>query len=371
MDQITDICREIIDESDVYIDVHKAIRRMAPAPKSRAQHGHVTGHPDTPVAHEPEEYLIDLSEGVPIAKKSGTEVRSESPATGFGTSPKTTFLKRSDSADGHHVAVRGNITDMREHLKHLGPSNLASKPKTTRYNSVKIKTAPSRSVSSRQDSYAPQESPIIEVPYSDEIAGGEGAGLLKSAGQDAKDGVHALQQGYGSIPKSPLKNMSQFTDGPKDTKDTIVIDNRPKSGSSERLIVTRQESQGSMKSSDTLASLRSGTFDSPAIKKGVARSGSITENIIESGGFSKVVLETTSSEDLESRAGSSRTGSKDGKKTSSFLNLLDGTGGSENGDEEGDGPKSEEVKKKRRRTRKKKSAKNGSEEGSAAGGSTA
>lgn len=347
---------------------------MAPAPKSRAQHGHITGHPETPTVHEPEDYLIDLSEGVPIAKKPTNEVRSESPAAVFGTSPKTTFLKRGNSGDGHNIAVRGNINDMREHLKHLGPSNLASKPKTTRYNSVKIKTTPSRSVSSRQDSYAPQESPIIEVPYSDEIQGGEGEGLLRSGGQEAKDGVQALQQGYGSIPRSsPLKTMEQQTDGARDN--SITIENRPKSGNSsdrpktgksERMIVTRQDSQASGKSSDTLASLQEGGF--PAIKKGVARSGSITENIIESGGFRKVVLETTSSEDLEKKAGV-----KNGKKTSSFLNLLDDQSGSqedenEEGEGEGQGPKSEEVKKKRRRTRKKKS-KSAGEEGSAAGGS--
>ncbi|KAI6244498.1 hypothetical protein HI914_07372 [Erysiphe necator] len=35
------IGEEIIDESDVYIDVHKAIRRLAPAPKARARKRHV------------------------------------------------------------------------------------------------------------------------------------------------------------------------------------------------------------------------------------------------------------------------------------------------------------------------------------------
>ncbi|KFY63141.1 hypothetical protein V497_02107, partial [Pseudogymnoascus sp. VKM F-4516 (FW-969)] len=64
----------------------------------------------------------------------------QSPAV-FSTSPKATFMIRRSSAaaDGGSVTVRGNATDMREHLKHLGPSNVASRPKTTRYNTVKIK----------------------------------------------------------------------------------------------------------------------------------------------------------------------------------------------------------------------------------------
>lgn len=342
------IGEEIIDESDVYIDVHKAIRRMAPAPKARAQ-GHLAGHPGTALVHEPEEYLIDLTEGAPIAKKTTNgDARSESPATVFGTSPKTTFMKRGDSSGDKNVAVRGNLNDMREHLKHLGPSNLASRPKTTRYNTVKIKTA-SGSSASRQDSITNHESPIIELPYEDDVHGGEGEGLLSSGGRDAKDGVQALQQGYGSIPRSQSSKLREN----QHNGASLVVDKAHESISPERRPTSRHDSQNSNKSSDTLGSLHSGGYSSGHRKKGVARSGSITENIIEADGVRKVVLETNSSSEND------QDDPKSGKKTSpGFLTMLDGQSESH---EDRDAPRSEEVKKKRRRTRKKKGAKSGEE----------
>jgi metal transporter CNNM len=336
---------------------------MAPAPKARAAgHGHITGHPDSTLVHEPEEYLIDLTEGAPVARKATNATNGDTSVAVFGTSPKTTFMRRSeDAADPGLVAVRGNINDMREHLKHLGPSNLASRPKTTRYNTVKIKTTPSRSAS-RQDSLTYHESPIVEVPSSDELCGGEGEGLLRSGGRDAKDGVQALQQGYGSIPRSqisPLRNESQ-TDGTRGL--SFNVDKSRNSKSPERRLLDRHDSQDSNKSSDTLASLHSGGYSSSHRKKGVARSGSITENIIEAGGVRKVVLETNSSSEGD------RDEVRDTKKSSpKFPSMLGGQSGQSESHENGDEPKSEEVKKKRRRTRKKKTAKTGGEESSAAG----
>jgi metal transporter CNNM len=224
---------------------------------------------------------------------------------------------------------------------------------------VKIKTTPNRSASG-QELLAFQGSPIIEVPYEDNIHGGEGEGLLRSGGSDAKDGVQALQQGYGSISRSlagPPKTVSQ-TDSYSGMP--LVVDGTSKSKSPERGALSRHSSQDSGRSSDTLGSLHSGSYGAQR-KKGVARSGSITENIIEAGGVRKVVLETNSSSDGD------RDEVRNGKTTSStFLPVTEGQSGSQG---DGDAPKSEEVKKKRRRTRKKKSAKSGGEETSAAGGS--
>ncbi len=186
---------------------------MAPAPKARAQRGSIA---ENPIVHMPENQLIDLTEGQePTVKKiiNGDD-RAEIPATNLGTSPKTTFLRRSSSGmDGNPIPVRGNMNDMREHLKHLGPSNLASRPKSTRYNTVKIKSAlPGRS-ESRTDSSIVHE-PVAEEPYRDNpepaAQGGEGEGLLKSAGREASDGIIALHQGYGSFgPNSPSKLSKQ------------------------------------------------------------------------------------------------------------------------------------------------------------------
>lgn len=360
--------REIIDESDVYIDVHKAIRRMAPAPKARAQNGNVVGNQENTTRRAPEDYLIDLSEGgVPMTKSLSLTngERTSSPAL-FGTSPKTTFLRRSSSgADGNTITVRGNVNDMKEHLKHLGPSNLASRPKTTRYNTVKIKAGhPSSRTDSRTDS-APPHSSIIEEPYHDEpgLQGGEGEGLLRSAGRDAKDGVQAVQQGYGSFgPNSPKSSVNsakkdEYTDGVAGGL-SVSVDRINNPETPERPL-SRQESNDSERSSDTLGALP-GT--SPTRKKrGAARSGSITENIIEAGGFRKVVLETTSSssDDREEK-------SKENQKAKPQGTGFDGQADHHDDSEQQAAVKGEEVKKKRRRNRKKKSAKNAGEEGSGA-----
>ena len=53
--------REIIDESDVFIDVPKAIRRNMPAPQFRVPKGVIVTDPSTNMA-DGQEDLIDISE---------------------------------------------------------------------------------------------------------------------------------------------------------------------------------------------------------------------------------------------------------------------------------------------------------------------
>ncbi|KAH8684474.1 hypothetical protein BGZ60DRAFT_466903 [Tricladium varicosporioides] len=365
------IGEEIIDESDVFIDVHKAIRRIQPAPKARIQRGHIVGNVENTTLNAPDDHLIDLSEGPGAAMSKQITNGDHHSAHIFGTSPKASFLRRNSAgAEGKSIAVRGNVNDMREHLKHLGPSNLASRPKTTRYNTVKIKAgATNQSTRSepRQDSIGHQGL-IVEEPYRDDPAtqGGEGEGLLRSAGRDAKDGVQALQQTYGSFDRSAssISNMASkmsqiYTDGPSQ-------DLYPSTGkeplSPQRRELSRHNTSHSDQSTDTLGSLHSGQ-NPVRRKRGAARSGSITENIVDSGGIRKVVLEAGSS----SGEGDEVNGKKNEKSPSNLP---------ANGDEsntEGhhsEAPKGEGGKKKRRRTRHKKK-KNNSEEGSHADGSSA
>lgn len=260
---------------------------------------------------------------------------------------------------------------MREHLKHLGPSNLASRPKTTRYNTVKIKSAthPLRS-ESRTDSTAPHEH-IVEEPYRDDPApfGGEGEGLLKSAGKEASDGVQAIQQGYGSFdpatPPSPsklAKSEATNQDGTMDAKPSPTDRSSPSS----QMISFSRNGTAHSESSDTVGSLKSGRSLNKR-KKATTRSGSITENVIEAGGIRKVVLETTSSSsDKEDGQGSNK--GKENISPSGRPRLgsqLDGA--DDHDDATAAETKGEEVKKKRRRTRHKKKGGKNSEEGSSAG----
>lgn len=247
--------------------------------------------------------------------------------------------RTSNNADGvsHStpLSVRGNIGDMREHLKHLGPSNLASRPKNTRYQTVKIKPGNMLSASDAVGENRASEPVLIEEPYTDEPAAleAEGAGLV-SAGKGASDGVEALRQGYGTmdnhspILRSPDKQLISFDD------QLPAEDSVPQAG------VERCNSD------DTLGEMRS-RDSSPARKQRIgARSGSITENVVDVGGVRKVILETTSSSD-------------DAGRSSLVVQNTSSTGSSASGaKEQGEGSKGEGAKKgnKRRRNRKKKSA---------------
>lgn len=338
---------------------------MAPAPKAqRAPKGAIVHDPDGPVINEDTllETQDDLIQYEETQRNKLDQIASKaSTPANFGSSPKTTFLRRSSSAaDGRAttpVPVRGNTMDMREHLKHLGPSNLASRPKSTRYNAVKIKPGHTTMPS---DSNARPPS-VVEEPYRDIPAsgGGEGAGLLRSAGREASDGVQAVQQGYGSMDRT--SNFSKTLEANKaaahETPDSPL-------GQSDRNIsplrpsVRRGPSSNSQRSSDTLGSLRSRS-DSPPRKRGIARSGSITENIVDTGGVRKVVLETTSSSDDIDKDGAHPSGkhSSHNQSSQSLLSTQENDKpktSTHNGDGHG-----EEVKKKRKRRNKKKGAMKG------------
>jgi metal transporter CNNM len=346
---------------------------MAPAPKARVQKGHVIEPPEIPT----EDNLIDLTEESspvkpvkspgPVANGDG---RTNSSAV-LGTSPKTTFMRRTSAGqDGNVVQVRANANDMREHLKHLGPSNLASRPKTTRYQSVKIKPAHVTNRSeSRTDSTLQRDSMIEEAyhEFHDLPAphGGEGEGLLKSAGRDASDGVLALQQGYGSMERSHSRSPSKMSKS-EQTNLEAPVEDPSKFVSGDQIPVSRSSSarlgsHRSDRSSDTLGSLNSQSPPPPR-KRGTARSGSITENIVEAGGVRKVVLETNTSSSSDERDEPNRKENlPPGSSTASLARDHDESGHDGGSTEHKPG----DVKKKRRRTRKKKGGKAG--EGSVAG----
>jgi metal transporter CNNM len=355
--KITNRCREIIDESDVYIDVHKAIRRLAPAPKARVQKGHVVTDPDQPI---PEEHLIDLGDEADVDERNEPRTqrldsfgsRSNAPVV-MGSSPKTTFLMRrsSSAADGtvnSPITVRANAYDMREHLKHLGPSNLASRPKSTRYNAVKIKPG-IRSATTPDALTAPSN---VFEPYKDDPApkGGEGTGLLKSAGKEASDGVQALQQGYGTY--GSLSRSSPPINANGNNESSTVDQNEGATSTSPQRPSARNHDSGES-NSDTIGSLPSSRGSVAPRKRNPARSGSITENIVNSGGVQKVVLETNSSSDAEGPGSHDRPASSGNKASRSSLSLSNAGVNSHEVEHDGEG---EQVKKKapnkRRRKRK-------------------
>ncbi len=288
---------------------------MQPAPRSRVPRGEVVATGSALANNE--ENLIDLDEDQKAQhhalRRTATSdtVKANGTHPELGSSPKKPLhLRRPSSATGNSdQSVPKRLTD-RDHLKHLGPSNLASRPRQTRYNTVKIKPGGGSFVPDAAKPQDPAETPR-SLSISTAPQGGVGAGLLQSAGKDAKDGVQAIQAGYGTInstspdskrPKTPSKGHQSLPEIDHETPEISNLNEdtptnkRPPASSSK----SRPTSQS------TLGSLPSPTSSTRArTKRNVARSGSITENIIDRDGIKKVVLETTSSSD-DSGSGGAR-----------------------------------------------------------------
>lgn len=381
------IGEEIIDESDVFIDIQKAIRRMAPAPRTRIPKGHVVA-PATELADGHEGDLVNINEGQTLAPEEVQRSRtaeskppkySELASSPAPQSPHLT--RRRSSATGSNAgdrkpSKRVNTAEMLEHLKHLGPSNPASRPNPTRWNTVKIKpgvgseAAPRPSQSNGNGRLTPPQQ-TVEAETS--MNGGIGEGLVTSAGKEASDGVQALHTGYGSIhsgsptnerrpmssaSKATQANPSDLMDFPDDKENNDMSTSRRGRPTSPRADQSRSGSRS------TIRSLRkkgaNGSRSPTYTTKAPARSGSITENIIDVNGVRKVVLETTSSSsnEDEDNSGANKNASKNrGNQSVSRQRGMDDAGGESKlrgggEDDTAQTSNSGAAKKKKRRRRK-------------------
>ncbi|KAI1208595.1 DUF21-domain-containing protein [Annulohypoxylon truncatum] len=285
------IGEEIIDESDVYVDVHKAIRRSHPAPKARAMRKEL-------MAKDLENRngtLIDIDEedGHPFKNKRTGSVSSRTETSVLSSSPKmTTFLMRRRSAgqDGQlmhtTIPVKANFEEMRDHFKHLGPSNPASNPKSTRVAAVKIKPAAnSNSGARQQDSIATDAIPDDLIAVVDERSSLLGSRLNA---KDGKDGIQALQQNY-TEPRSTAK--SNTTPEIVTSFDGEASEQKTRGTQTKLSATANDETSPTQGSTSSIESIQDGI----GRRRGHVRSGSITENIVESGGITKVILEASSS----------------------------------------------------------------------------
>jgi metal transporter CNNM len=248
--------------------------------------------------------------------------------------PYSSFLVRRRSSGNRSTMepVRSDDPDFYSHLRHLGPSNAANRPKSTRINTVKIKPGQVPDIPQTIPEYArPASSPApgLDSPStvlaqdSHAPEGGVGEGLLASAGREASDGVHSLAVGYGTMaaPASDRMSWKSGRSGPQEDEPRspfyeanengeIIVDNqyeepsRPQSQSRNGSIPEEQRpgTQRS-KSASTIGSLHSAhsPSNSPLKKRHTARSGSISQNVVDVNGIKKIVLETTSSSDSEDK----------------------------------------------------------------------
>ncbi|KAK8111458.1 uncharacterized protein PG998_007915 [Apiospora kogelbergensis] len=312
------IGEEIIDESDVYVDVHRAIRRTHPAPKARVQRKDLLNK-DAAVK---DGNLIDLEDetGRPLPNQR-TSFGGKTDTAALSSSPKTTLLMRRSSAghDGQNarttVPIKANFEEMRDHFKHLGPSNPASNPRSTKVSAVKIK--PGTGGQTRNGSVATEN--VSENMVANGDGTNERTSLLKPL-ITPKDGVQALQQSYGT--------GTQTKESQKD-----------------------EDSPTTVSGTNSVASLLQ---DRRAFRRGNVRSGSITENVIEAGGIRKVVLEATASGDegeilvVESPSHArSQASSEEEGSAASGAHAKDGSNGEPSRSSGGDGKKKNKRKKKK------------------------
>ncbi|KAI2636778.1 hypothetical protein GGS21DRAFT_513205 [Xylaria nigripes] len=297
------IGEEIIDESDVYVDVHKAIRRAHPGPHVRGQwkdwrvkdmgmkEGALMTIKDGALMEIRDGALIDLAEEE-VDRSEVTPLGQQSQRPSFSgrsvdnhvlAHPKTTtFLLRRSSTDQDErngtIPVRAKIEDMRDHLKNLGPSNPASNPKSTRVSAVKIKPGfgPSLSAERRSESMDVVRGALGEAD--------ERVSLLRPQ-LAAKEAVQALYHRPDETSRSERKGLHS-PDGAGEGSHLLSRE-------------IKQRAKPNMSSDGHPSSASSGEGDSNVRRRGRVRSGSITESIVESGGIRKVVLETNSFSESE------------------------------------------------------------------------
>lgn len=262
---------------------------MAPAPKSRVPKGKIIEEPPTAGQLIKDEQIdasgTQLSSPPQSSNVSRRRSSVEAPPLRFQLRKQNVDIN-SNTSDAW-ITQRGATDEIREHLKHLGPSNLASRPRQTRYHNVKIKRGTSPSQSNHTDpdpvqsiSSDPQRQHLLSGYH-----GGIGAGLVGS-GAEAKDGAHALRLGYGSI-SSPDQLM---TKGASPQYKDLTHVSIPEPVHEEREDQARSNSR---KGSSGTGSIQS-TDSSPGsfYHRGPARTGSITEQVVDMNGIRKVVLHT-------------------------------------------------------------------------------
>lgn len=300
------IGEEIIDESDVFIDVHKAIRRMAPAPRTRIPRGQII----TDASRKQSDHLLVDVESDKKQNGATTPRKLSMPEMSYEAIPKPSFVmrRRSSGSRATMEPLRTDDPEILRHLKHLGPSNVATRPKSTRINTVKIKPGANLGgpdiPNTIPEHERPRSSSAVVAP-TNTAEGGVGEGLI-TAGREASDGVHSLAVGYGTM--TPSADRMSWKSGRSGLRPADDLATSPKSRTGEASAAADGESdnertpRASSRPVSTVGSLHS--VHTPArspVRRHTARSGSISENIVDVNGIKKIILETTSSSDSEDK----------------------------------------------------------------------
>ncbi|RSL69164.1 MAM3-like protein [Fusarium duplospermum] len=191
------IGEEIVDESDVYVDVHKAIRRLTPAPRARRIHAGAAAVAATASKQVPEAaILVDVDENH-VTPNLETASYHSNYEGGFHNGAKTAIhMKRRTSdgggIEGTPVVVKASLDEMRQQLR-LGPANRATKPlNNTRGSVFKIKQglganqgAPLETTTSASSRLPPRAASHIGFTSTQRIGGHERTPLLGNDHEEA------------------------------------------------------------------------------------------------------------------------------------------------------------------------------------------
>jgi len=340
------IGEEIIDESDVYKDVHKAIRRMAPAPTHRARGVSRTPSRNTrvvePEPQQAEPHDVDdeaNGETRPLLGRPNTsdnvhqnDHRQSTVSLNDPKPSRTNSLMRRKSSGSGSAGMRSiqlaRNPELRQQFKNLGPSNLASRPKSTRVNTIRIKPGLTSTTIYEHHAASFKDSTIAE-PSATTAQKGIGAGTI-TPGLSAHDGAQALtvaQNGYGTLDKgvpytgeasdanvggtdgsseaaagltAQVQAAAENSDLPEGFPEAHVADGDLLPELPEKLVFGRTRSNES-EADSTVGSMHSGGSSPKHVHHSskhqrkptsTARSGSITESFVDANGVKKLVLET-------------------------------------------------------------------------------
>jgi len=278
------IGEEIIDESDVFIDVHKAIRRINPFPFTRRNFNHqphprmATGSAIAATTIAAAVAGLDTSGATEYLRNNSDYFNSHGIRSGNNTNasntnaPPSPLIAAIDSNDANGTDATRKTSmqqiplDVMAHLKHLGPSNLASNPKKTMSKTIKIKNG-----------------------SIDEGVMKPNTRLKRSDSTASNRSMRPGSRGYGAL----VSAAEGLGDNADDQPPLITLNESPSN-----VHVGENHSRGhshSRHGSDVQS--QSGDADKVAVMRKVARSGSLVEKKKTSGGVPKTVIETTSSEE--------------------------------------------------------------------------
>lgn len=283
-------------------------------------------------------YTADEEDGSNGPPAEGPPRRTSS---GLNQIPAPRFSVRNKPDAPYEILTKRGTEEVREHLKHLGPSNLASRPRQTRYQNVKIKTPDlTRTLSGGlTDTNSVTRSSDVSLPKSPES--------------------RAADRGYGTMDRSspssePIQKNSSSNNLKVDGSRLAVPEDATETGpSSPKRSPSRSPHGSPNRSRSKPSSIRS--YDSrsgdpirPSYQAhGPARSGSITEQIIDVGGVKKVILQTTNGSPSEMEGANN----EDSAKSSPEINQ--DSGNEQSNGEAGDDASKSVSKQKRRKKRKK------------------